>query len=288
MEQPRKTTGAAKAVAVTFTLALVLIPFWVVVATSVSPPSEVLSNGGWSLWPDHVTLQAYHQLFGSGIVAHAVVVSALITIVGTAASLAATILLAYALARPGVFGGKPIMLAILFTFLFPPGIIPSFLMVQNLHLLNSYASLIAPVLINAFNLVIMRGFFQGVPAELYEAARLDGAGELRILLRIVLPLSKAVVAVVGFYYAVGYWNNFFNAILYLDNQSSWPLSPLLREYVMLGANPDNTAAASSGVVAAPQTLTMATVVVAVLPILVLFPFVQRFFAKGVLTGAIKS
>lgn len=288
MEKPRPVTSAGKALAVSITLVLVLVPFWVVVATSLSPDSQVLRNGGWSVWPEHLTFHAYQRIFDAGVVTHAVFVSVGVTLAGTVLSLAATVLLAYALARPRVFAGKPVMVAILVSVLFPPGMIPSFLIAQNLGLRNHYAALIAPVLISAFNLVIMRGFFQGIPAELYEAARIDGAGELRILFRLVLPLSKAVVAVVGFYYAVSYWNNFFNAMLYLDNQSDWPLQTLLRSFVMLGGNPETSLASGSGAGVAPQTISMATVVVAVIPILCAYPFVQRFFTKGVLTGAIKS
>ncbi|MEW1844159.1 carbohydrate ABC transporter permease [Nonomuraea angiospora] len=288
MEPPRPSTKAAKAVAVMITVALVVIPFWVVVATSLSPDMQVIRNGGWSIWPERVTLDAYRRLFGSGVISHAVLVSAVVTLVGTAVSLTATVLMAYALARPSVFGGKPIMLGVLLTFLFPPAIIPSFLVVSNLDLRNHYAALIAPVLISSFNLVIMRGYFQGLPAQLSESARIDGAGDGRVLWHVVLPLSRAIIAVVGFYYAVGYWNSFFNAMLYLDDQSTWPLQPMLRQIVMLGANPDTSIAAGAGASVAPQTTTMATVVVAVLPILAVYPLVQRFFTKGVLTGAIKG
>ncbi|TWD83527.1 putative aldouronate transport system permease protein [Kribbella amoyensis] len=286
-EKPRPITLAGKGIGLVVTVLLIVLPFWVVIATSLSPDAQVIRNGGWSIWPERLSLDAYRFIFASGVVGHAMAISALVTVIGALASLAATVLLAYALARPGVFGGKPIMLGILVTFLFPAQMIPSFLVVDALGLRNNYAALIAPVLISTFNLVIMRGSFQGLPAELYESARLDGAGDWRVLWNVTLPLSKAVIAVVGFYYAVGYWNRFFNAMLYLDDQNSWPLQPLLRQIVLLGANPDTSMAAGAAELA-PQTTTMATVAVAVFPILVAFPLVQRFFAKGVLTGAIKS
>lgn len=287
MEKPRPITVIGKGLGLIVTVALIVLPFWVVIATSLSPNSQVIRNGGWSIWPEHISLDAYRFIFSSGVVGNAMAISALITLVGTAASLTATILLAYALARPGVIGGKPIMLGILVTFLFPAQMIPSFLVVDALGMRNNYAALIVPVLISTFNLVIMRGSFQSLPTELYESARLDGAGDWRILWNVTLPLSKAVIGVVGFYYAVGYWNRFFNAMLYLDDQNSWPLQPLLRQIVLRGANPDTSMAAGAAELA-PQTTTMATVAVGVLPILVVFPLVQRFFTKGVLTGAIKS
>lgn len=288
MEKPKPLTQVVKALVLAFTVVVVVVPFWVVIATSLAPDQQILDNGGWALWPDQWTLQAYDKILGGGVVGHALLVSIGVTVFGTLASLTCTVLLAYALARPGVAGGKPVMVLILFTFLFPPGIIPSFLVVDSLGLRNNYLALVLPVLINVFNLVVVRGFFQGIPEELYEAARLDGAGELRILFTIALPLSKAVIAVIGLFYAVGYWNDFFRAVLYLDDQGMWPLQTVMRQYVTQGAKLADEASAQEAMVTAPQTFRMAVVVLGTLPILCLYPFVQRFFAKGVLTGAIKS
>lgn len=234
MEKPRPLTQAAKALALTTVVLLVCVPFLVIVSTSLASTREVVDNGGWVLWPSEPTLDAYRDIFDGGIVTHALGVSAGVTIVGTLLSLACTVTLAYALSRPGVFGGKPVLLLVLFTFLFPPGMIPSFLLVKELGLLDSYASLVLPVLVNVFNLVVLRGFFQSVPEELYEAARLDGAGDWRVLVSVVLPLSKAALAVVGLFYAVAYWNSWFYASLYLESDH-WPLQQVLRTYVVSGA-----------------------------------------------------
>lgn len=287
MEKPKPLTQAAKGVALVVIVLLVLVPFLIIVSTSFASNQEVIDGGGWVLWPQHPTLRAYRDIFDGGIVGHALWVSAGVTVVGTAASLACTIGLAYALSRRDLFGGKPILVLVLFTFLFPPGMIPSFLLVKSMHMLNSYSSLIAPFLINVFNLVVLRGFFQSVPEELYEAARLDGAGEWLILRRIVLPLSKAALAVVGLFYAVAYWNAWFYASIYLDSDH-WPLQQVLRTYVVGGAQLADTSAGDASAVAAPQTIQMAVLVVATVPILVVYPFLQKYFTKGVLTGAIKS
>ncbi|WP_103889624.1 carbohydrate ABC transporter permease [Actinacidiphila yanglinensis] len=287
MERPKPLTRAAKAVALATVVLLVVVPFLIIVSTSLASNKDVVANGGWVLWPEHPTLRAYREIFEGGIVGHALAVSAGVTLVGTAVSLACTIGLAYGLSRPDLFGGRPLLLVILFTFLFPPGMIPSFLLVKSLHMLNSYDSLIAPVVINVFNLVVLRGFFQSVPAELHEAARLDGAGEWMVLRRIVLPLSKAALAVVGLFYAVSYWNAWFYASIYLDS-GHWPLQQVLRTYVVGGAQLADTGAGDAGQVAAPQTIQMAVLVVAVVPILAVYPFLQKYFTKGVLTGAIKS
>ncbi|WTP62220.1 carbohydrate ABC transporter permease [Streptomyces phaeochromogenes] len=286
MEKPRPLTQAAKAVALVTVVLLVCVPFLVILSTSLASPEEVVDNGGWVLWPTEPTIQAYRDILDGGIVTHALGVSAGVTVVGTLFSLFCTVTLAYALSRPGVFGGRPVLLLVLFTFLFPPGMIPSFLLVKELGLLDSYGSLIFPVLINVFNLVVLRGFFQSIPDELYEAARLDGAGDWRVLWSVVLPLSKAALAVVGLFYAVAYWNSWFYASLYLESDH-WPLQQVLRTYVVAGSGLTDTAT-SEGTVNAPQTVQMAVLVIATVPILLIYPFLQKYFTKGVLTGAIKS
>ncbi|MEU9652083.1 carbohydrate ABC transporter permease [Streptomyces sp. NPDC048110] len=286
MEKPKPITQAGKAVALVVVVALVCVPFLTILSTSLASQREVVDNGGWVLWPQHPTLDAYRDILEGGIVTHALGVSVGVTLVGTLLSLACTVFLAYALSRPNVYGRKPILLLVLFTFLFPPGMIPGFLVVKELGLLNSYASLILPVLVNVFNLVVLRGFFQGIPEELYEAARLDGAGDLRVLFSIVLPLSKAALAVVGLFYAVAYWNSWFYASLYMESDR-WPLQQVLRTYVVAGEGLTDTTT-GEGTVSAPQTVQMAVLVIATVPILLVYPFLQKYFTKGVLTGAIKS
>jgi putative aldouronate transport system permease protein len=286
MEKPKKVTLAGKGVSLVVVVALVLFPLWVVVATSLSPDAQVIRQGGFSLWPEHLNLDGYRNVFNTGVVGHALQLSVVVTVVGTALSLAATATLAYALSRP-IFGGKPLLLAILFTFLFPAGMIPSFLLVNNgFHLHNKIWSLILPGMVSVFNVVIMRGFFQGLPKELFEAARIDGASELRVLLRIVLPLSKAIMAVVGLFYAVGYWNGYINAMLYYDNISDMPFANQLRQFVIAGNSLNSEGSYTTAT--APQVQLMALVVIAIVPIALAFPFLQRFFSKGVLTGAVKS
>ncbi|MFJ3673295.1 carbohydrate ABC transporter permease [Streptomyces sp. NPDC090106] len=286
LEKPKPVTQAGKALALATVVLLVCVPFLVIVSTSLASQREVVDNGGWVLWPQEPTLKAYRDILDGGIVTHALGVSVVVTVIGTLLSLSCTALLAYALARPHVVGGRPALLLILFTFLFPPGIIPNFLLVKELGLLNSYASLVLPVMINVFNLVVLRGFFQGIPEELHEAAKLDGAGDWRVLWTVVLPLSKAALAVVGLFYAVAYWNSWFYASLYLESDR-WPLQQVLRTYVVAGSGLTDTTA-GDGAVTAPQTIQMAVLVIATVPILMVYPFLQKYFTKGVLTGAIKS
>ena len=287
MGQPTLLTKAAKAFAVTIIVSLMVFPMWVVVATSLSDSEDVVANGGYVVWPERWSFATYERLFSAGVVPRALAVSLGVTLVGTALSLVVTICLAYALSRPRVFGGRPVLLMVLFTFLFPSGMIPLYLIVQGTGLLNTFGALFLPGLLSAFNLIVMRGFFQSVPADLIEAARIDGAGELRVLLRIVLPLSRAVIAVIGLFYAVGYWNNFFNAILYLDDPAKYPVATMLRYFLNAGVSV-NAAEGEASAVIAPQSVQMAVVVLATIPILIVYPFVQRFFVKGVLTGAVKA
>jgi putative aldouronate transport system permease protein len=187
-----------------------------------------------------------------------------------------------------------LLFVVLLTFLFGPGIIPSYLLVNSLGLIDSYGSLILPTAISAFNLIVMRAFFMGIPGELIDSARIDGAGEFAVLTRIVMPLSKAVVAVVGLFYAVGYWNAFFNAMLYLNDNTKWPLQLVLRTYIVQQqALPSGaggvTASPGLGLTPAPSlAIKMAIVVLAVVPVLLVYPFIQKHFTKGVIIGAVKG
>jgi putative aldouronate transport system permease protein len=288
MERPTGVGRGARAVVLTVVVLVVLFPFLTVLSTSLSSEQELTAHGGFVLFPIHPTLAAYQAIMAGGIVTRAVTVSFGITTVGTLLSLACTAAMAYALSRP-VIGRRPVLLMVLFTFLFAPGIIPVYLVVRQLGMLNTYQSLIIPTLVNAFNLVVLRSFFMGVPRDLVDSATMDGASELSILTRIMLPLSKGVLAVIGLFYAVAYWNAFFNAILYLNDTAKWPLQLVLRLYVLQGQPMPGTADVVQGTeMPAPQAIEMAVVVIAVVPILLAYPFLQRYFTKGVLTGAIKG
>lgn len=287
MERPHWYGQGAKAAALVVLTVIVLYPFVLAIGTSLAGREELNANGGYVLLPKHPTLEAYRVILSGGVVTQAAVVSIFITLIGTALSLACTVLIAYGTSRPGTVLGKPILLLVLGTFLFAPGIIPTYLAVQQFQLLDTYASLILPVLLNAFNIVVVRSFFQSIPEELYDAARIDGAGEVTVLFRIVLLLSKAVLAVVGLFYAVGYWNSFFNAVLYLNDSGKFPIQVILRSYVLNGQSIN---AQAMGVHAIPPatSLQMAVLIIAIVPIFCVYPFLQKFFVKGVLTGAIKG
>lgn len=173
--------------------------------------------------------------------------------------------------------------------LFSPGLIPVYLTVKQAGLLNSWWSLVLPGLVSAFNIIVLRSFFMNIPAELFESARIDGASDWHVFTRLVLPLSKAVLAVIGLFYAVGYWNAFFGALIYLSDQGKWPLTLILRTYLV-----DNQQLSTADLGAGAEALTaqpalqMAMLLIAVAPILVVYPFLQKHFTTGMLTGAVKG
>lgn len=289
LEREGPLTRVAKYAALAVIVAIVVYPMLSVLATSLSSEAEVERAGGLVFFPLHPTLAAYEAIFRGGIVTRALVISVGLTVVGTALSLAVTAAMAYGLSRPSVVLSRPILKSVLVALLISPGIIPSYLLVKQLGLLNTYASLVLPNLVVAFNLIVLRNFFMSLPAELLDSARIDGAGDFRILLRVVLPLSKGVMAVIALFYAVAYWNAFFNALLYLNTTTMWPLALVLRVYVVEGtAVPANGIATNGGQPPPAQSLQMAMVIVALVPILLLYPFLQRYFTRAVITGAIKG
>lgn len=293
-EEPTIVDRLGKPVVLTLIALAVAFPLYVVVVTSLSTTEAVTRAGGLVVVPRELTVAAYVQLLSGGVVTRALLISVLITLVGTAFSLGITVLAAYGLSRPGSLLHRPLLFVVLLTFLFGPGIIPSYLVVNSLGLIDHYASLILPAAISAFNLIVMRSFFLNIPAELIDSARIDGAGELAILRRIVLPLSKAVVAVVGLFYAVGYWNAFFNALLYINDNTKWPLQMVLRTYIVQQQPlPTGAGGVATGVGLGLQpapglAIKMAIVVIAIVPVLLVYPFIQRHFQKGVIIGAVKG
>jgi putative aldouronate transport system permease protein len=288
MEPPGPITQISRAIFLAFVVVAMVFPFLYVVAVSFSSARDAYA-GGLILWPKNPSLDAYAAILRGGIVAHALLVSVGLAVVGTLVKMIATVALAYGLSKRGVPGSRFVLFLMLGTLLFRPGLIPSYLLVKNLGMIDTYQSLILPGLISAFYLVILRNFFMNLPQELIEAARLDGASDWQVLWQVVLPLSKAVLAVIALFYGVDIWNAFFNAILYINDASMWPVQLVLRQYVLQGS------ALASAITLDPsqppppaQTLQMAIVVVATAPILVVYPFLQRYFTRGVLSGAIKG
>ena len=292
-ERPTLAGRLGKGTVLTAVMLAVLVPLWVVLVTSLSSERTINEAGGYVFLPREINPAAYAVIFSGGQITDAVLVSTVVAVAGTALSLVVTVLAAYGLSRPGTLAHRPILFYFLLTFLIYPGMIPAYLVVTGLGLKDNLLSLILPTAVSAFNLVVLRAFYMSIPGELYDSARMDGAGEFRILWRIVLPLSRAVTAVVGLFYAVGYWNAFFNAVLYIDRNDLQPVQRVLQQFILAGQSPSSSGAAVyiPGLGSAtPPTLAikMAVVVVTIVPALVVYPFVQRHFTKGVIVGAVKG
>lgn len=284
MGRPSRPVQALKAVVITLIVLVMLYPFVYVVATSFSdePASGLL--------PTSYSFDAYSSIFSGNVVVRAMLVSVGVTVVGTTLSMFVSTTMAWGLTRTkDVPGSRFILFAVLGTMLFTSGVIPNYLLVKSLGLLDTYWAMILPVVANAFNIVVLRNFFMEIPRDVVDSAKLDGASEVQIFLRIVLPLSKAVLAVIALFYAVAYWNDFFNALLYMNDHTKWPIQLVLNQYVIQGENLNQGGVATAAQQQLPsEAIKMAVVVIATAPILVVYPFLQRYFTKGVLTGAVKG
>jgi putative aldouronate transport system permease protein len=292
-EPPTPVGKAGKAVTLTFVLAVVIVPLYTVVLTSLSPQSSINVAGGLVLVPRGLTFAAYERIFDNQLVMHSLWVSTCITAVGTVLSMGVTILCAYGLSQTRTFAHRTILMVLVITMFFSGGLIPSFLVVSALGGYNEYWSLILPSAVSVFNILVMRGFFATTAQELMDAARVDGAGHWRTLWSVVLPTSRPVIAVISLFYAVGYWNTFFNALLYLPDNAKWPLQMVIYTYTyqgnaMPGSGTTNTGQYYGHQEIAPLAIQMAVVTLTLLPIVVAYPFVQRHFSKGMLMGAVKG
>lgn len=287
-ETPRRAGLAGKGLVLGLACFAILFPLWIVVVTSLSPKKTIDATGGLVVIPKGLTLVAYRQLLSGGQVQRAALVSIGVTAVGTLFSMAVSVLCAYGLSRRGSLGHRWILLTLLATMFFGAGLIPTYLLVQALGLTDTYLALILPSAVSVFNILVLRGFFMGISPELIDSARIDGAGDWRILWRIVLPLSRAVLAVITLFYAVGYWSAWFNASIYLTDQDMMPLQNVMIQLVQKQQRPVGLSAQINTGQLSPLAIQMAVMVMALLPVAVLSPFVQRHFKKGMLTGAVKG
>ena len=264
---------------------LAMLPFVFIIAGSLATEEE-LTRRSFFLWPETLSLESYAAIFSTPTFVRSLAVTIGVTVVGTLIQLAVTVCMAYPLAKRGLPGRNIIISLIIFTMVFSAGMIPTFLLVKDLGLLNTYWALILPAAVNPFSLIIIKNFFQELPIELEESAKIDGATELRILWSILLPLSKPVLATFALFYAVGIWNDFMSPLLYLSDSSMWTLQMFLRQVTVAANvavdNPD------PNYIAPAQGIKFAVVVVATVPILLFYPFLQKHFAKGILIGSVKG
>ncbi|MFJ8469520.1 carbohydrate ABC transporter permease [Streptomyces swartbergensis] len=287
-EEPAKAGLAAKGIVLAFACFAILFPLWIVIVTSLSSKKTIDAAGGLVVIPKDITFIAYQELLSGGQVQRAALVSLGVTLVGTLFSMTVSVLCAYGLSRSGSLGHRWILMTLLATMFFGAGLIPTYLLVQALGLTDTYLALILPSAVSVFNILVLRAFFMNVSQELTDSARIDGAGDFRILWQIVMPLSRAVIAVISLFYAVGYWSAWFNASIYLTDQDMMPLQNVMIQLVQKQERPVGLSAQINTGQISALSIQMAVMVMALLPVAVLSPFVQKHFKKGMLTGAVKG
>ena len=268
-----------------------LYPFLNVIAVSISDYSSYLENPTRIL-PGKINLGAFRYVFSSSLILSSYRNTIIITILGTLISVIVTILTAYPLSKKSLKGKSIIMNLLIFSMMFSGGIIPDFYLIRSLGLLDTLWALILPSVISSYNIILMKNFFTSIPESLEEAARIDGASDIYILWKIIVPLSTPIIATISLFVCVGYWNSYFSAVLYIRDQRKWTLQLLLRE-IILSANTQllnaggNFAELSSNNIPL-QTVKYASLIVVILPILCVYPFLQKYFVKGIMMGAVKG
>ena len=261
-----------------------LIPILYVISASLTPMTEMLKNGGFVLFPKNISFSAYAEMLKDSTLMNAMGISVKVTLIGTALNLIVTLMLAYPLSRTDLPGRGVFIKMIIFTMIFSAGMIPTYLVVHQTGLINSMWSLIIPSLVTVYNFIVMKAFFEGLPSDLFESARIDGAGEFKVLFRLVLPLSLPIVTTIGLYYAVEHWNVYMGAVLYIQDIDKMPLQVILRRMI----NSASTQDLNADDIIPTETLQMAAVCIATGPIVLIYPFIQKYFVKGTLAGAVKG
>ena len=272
-------------------LITVLYPLIFVLVASISDPGKVVNGEVW-LWPEGITFRGYEKVFQNKDIMSGYMNTILYTLIGTCVNLVMTICAAYPLSRKELYGRGFVTALFVFTMFFSGGLIPSYFLVKKLGMLNTMWALIIPNAVAVWNIIIMRTFFQqSIPGEVQESAQIDGCSNLQILLRVVLPLSLPILAVMTLFYGVGHWNSFFNALIYLTDRDKYPLQLVLREILIQNNMKDMVASSEESLaktVMEAESIKYAVVIIANLPVLLLYPFLQRYFTKGLTIGAVKG
>ncbi|NGP45559.1 carbohydrate ABC transporter permease [Bacillaceae bacterium SIJ1] len=274
----------------TIVLIVIMYPLLFVVSASFSNPQYVIAGEMW-LWPKGFNVDSYQKVFQNEDIINGFVNTVKYTVAGTFLNVLMTIFAAYPLSRRDLRGRGFIMAFIVFTMFFSGGLIPTYLLIKNLGMLDTFWVMIIPNAVAVWNIIIMRTFFQSIPHELQESATMDGCGNLRILRSIVLPLSLPVIAVMVLFYAVGHWNSYFQALIYLQDQENFPLQLILRQILIQNQTDDMIQTTTESFLQqqlSVEGLKYAVLIVANLPMLMLYPFLQKYFVKGVMIGSLKG
>ncbi|WP_152657901.1 carbohydrate ABC transporter permease [Oceanobacillus sp. CFH 90083] len=273
-------------------LILIVYPLVFVLSASISDPQAVSSGKMW-LWPVDITFKGYERVFANDAIWLGYKNTIIYTVVGTAIHLFVLLPCAYALSRKELMAKKLILWFILFTMLFNGGLIPTYLVVKSMGMLDTMWAIIIPNVVGAWSILVARAFFQqSIPDQLVEASKIDGASDFYIFIRVVLPLSLPIIAVMALFHAVNLWNQYFNALIYLSDRDKYPLQLILREILVVNQmqlnDPGGSAESLVDQVKTAGLIKYAVIIVSSLPLLLIYPFVQRFFVQGVLIGSIKE
>ena len=263
---------------------LCLVPFLYVFAASVSPLEDIITRRFFII-PHSLDFTAYKYLLGSKSLVRSIGTSVFITVVGTLLSMTVTVMMSYVLTKP-IMGRKVINTMVVFTMLFSGGMIPSYLVVSGLKLTNTFWALWLPGCVSAYNMILIRTTIKALPHELEEAATVDGCNYFQCFYKIILPLIKPTLATFALFYAVGYWNDYFQATLYISDSTKWPIQVWLRQIVVLSSGLADITETGSNIPA--QSIKFSVIIFATVPILCVYPFIQRFFTKGMMVGSVKG
>ena len=281
---------------VILSVAIVLYPLIYIISASISDPQAVNSGEMW-LFPKGVTLEGYRTILQNNSIWRGYFNTIYYTVLGTSINLIVTLPAAYALSRPDFYGHKTFTTFMLITMFVSGGLIPSYLLVKNLHMLNTVWALVLPGAVSVYNIVVTRTFFQTtIPREMEEAAIIDGCSDFKLFFKIILPLSTPIIAVMALFYGVGHWNSYFSALIYLSDKSMYPLQMVLREILVLN---DMSSTPTGGMTAEMAELMYSkqqlaaiikygVMIVSTLPIIVIYPFLQKYFVKGMMVGSVKG
>jgi putative aldouronate transport system permease protein len=264
-----------------------LLPLLHIASLSLSHTQEILS-GRVTFWPVGWNTDAFTSMIEGTRMLSAFRNSVVITVVGVALSMLVTVLTAYPLSRKLFPGRRYVTLAMIFTMMFTGGMIPTYLIVKIFGLVNSYWALWIPALVNTYNMLVMKTYFENIPDELEEAGKMDGCGQWRQLLQIILPLSKPVLATITLFYAVSYWNSFFNVMLYINESAKYNLAVLVQNMIQNQQLLQEIVLSGAQVEVVPESLKAASVMIMMLPMIGIYPFLQKYFVKGVMLGAVKG
>ncbi len=286
LDKKRNAFDVFNAVLMLLVLIVILLPFWYVLVISLSPYSEYISNT-YHLIPHAITFDNYKKALGhTEALLRSLGISVFVTGVGVLISMVLTTIGGYAMSKGDLPGRKVLFAFFIITMFFSGGLVPFFIVVRGLGLGNSVWSMILPSAMSTYNMILMKNYFLTIPDSLEEAARIDGYNDVAILFKVILPISTPVIAAVSLFYAVGYWNSYFNAYLFISSAKLWPFQMYLRDLTIA-----NASAARSGATSGPQVqeaFKMAVVYIGIIPIVAVYPFLQKYFAAGVMLGAIKE